>query len=604
MADRVTERILIVDDQIGITGSPEQKAFLRAVRGTNSETEDNVDFELHFDEGIGCLERVVDRIRQGWVSPVLQRWALVLLDIRFPQDEYFGLKLLEALRNAHDMKDLPIVMLSSEDTKKSKRASKLSADGYLPKSDDSGKPLLTEQAFSGIVARCGLIGDTRNEEQLNATKSRRLEGRSLTHLRFLRDGRNLAIPQHDAVLCGESGVGKTQLAAYIHCWSGRQGFYVPWVATEVNAQIDAPHVFGQWAGAFTDAGNSYPGLLELANNGTFFLDEVANVPTSMQQAFLRLRDKGPDGKRRFFRIGSPEAKGSPRRSSGVERAGEISVDLLFLSGTNADLDQLAHQDKSFRSDLLYGLGHSLYCPSLNDRREDIPTLFRHLIEDAAESEKGTDGAQLEIEDEVFAWLKAQDWSQGNYRALGKVAQLAVRRLGRGFRTIDMQALPENVSDITDRRAKKKPPTFVQTTSVQETETSVLDPARADRGAFVAEHFIHLRRQAEMMAHALERTAKEPPSTATAPEYNYAGALKWLMNNRKGDTTTAKRLFGAVLDSIMRPTDYWAQFAGNDGFLELQRWLEEQPTLVAVRAQLQAKQVKERQRTGNESNMDR
>jgi transcriptional regulator with PAS, ATPase and Fis domain len=117
-------------------------------------------------------------------------------------------------------------------------------------------------------------------------------------------------------------------------------------------------IFGHERGAFTGAHAKKPGLLEIANNGTLFLDEVGELPQQLQVKFLRVIET-----RRFFRVGAVK---------------ETRVDVKFISATNKDIK--AEVEKGgFRADLYYRIGAlTLFIPPLRERKEDIPLLIEHF----------------------------------------------------------------------------------------------------------------------------------------------------------------------------------------------------------------------------------
>jgi DNA-binding NtrC family response regulator len=211
-------QILVIDDQIG-AGGGDQTFFLRSVgyyhhSAGGKELVPGYPYEFSFHTGqdarqLNSVEAVKEVVAARWPDRDGNRWALILLDVRFGDDPEFGFTLLEALRDDQKFKnDLPIVMLTSEDESKRGKAGERQADGFLPKTDEIGqRPLLTRSAFDRQIMENGLISDDRDG-------SERLIGRSVPFLKTLRDARRYASnPVGARILYGESGSGKSELAA-------------------------------------------------------------------------------------------------------------------------------------------------------------------------------------------------------------------------------------------------------------------------------------------------------------------------------------------------------------------------------------------------------
>jgi DNA-binding NtrC family response regulator len=157
---------------------------------------------------------------------------------------------------------------------------------------------------------------------------------------------------------GESGVGKELVARAVHDSSPRADKpFIPLNCGAIPETMLESELFGHEKGAFTGAFEKKLGILEIADNGTLFLDEVGELPFALQVKLLRVIETG-----RFFRVG------------GVK---EVSVDVKFISASNKDL-KAAAEDGKFRSDLYYRISAlTLHIPPLRERREDIPLLVEH-----------------------------------------------------------------------------------------------------------------------------------------------------------------------------------------------------------------------------------
>ena len=168
----------------------------------------------------------------------------------------------------------------------------------------------------------------------------------------------------NVLITGENGTGKGLVAQAIHALSPRAARPMVTVnAGGVSETVFESELFGHVRGAFTDARADRVGRFELADGGTLFLDEIANVPPSQQAKLLRVIAAGE-----FERLGSSRTR---------------RVDVRILSATNADIDAEVAAGR-FRQDLLFRLNTiEIVLPPLRDRRDDIPSLATHFLEQHA-----------------------------------------------------------------------------------------------------------------------------------------------------------------------------------------------------------------------------
>jgi DNA-binding NtrC family response regulator len=216
------------------------------------------------------------------------------------------------------------------------------------------------------------------------------------------------------LVTGETGVGKELVADRIHKASRRaSGPFVRVEAAMLSEDILETELFGQGEKA---------GLFEQANGGTFFLDEVAELPLATQAKLLRVLERGE-----VVRIGSAEAR---------------KTDLRFIAATNRDLRALVGEG-AFREDLYFRLnGITIEVPPLRERREQIADLSRELLVKAGQ-EAGRSG--LELSPEAIQRLESYEWP-GNVRELKNAIDRAVLLSGGG--ALDPLTLPagEHVGD--------------------------------------------------------------------------------------------------------------------------------------------------------------
>lgn len=201
------------------------------------------------------------------------------------------------------------------------------------------------------------------------------------------------------MIFGESGVGKEVFSTIIHALSARK--HNPFIAVNCGAipegTIDS-ELFGHEKGSFTGAVDSRKGYFETVNGGTIFLDEIGEMPMGTQARLLRVLETGE-----FIRVGSSKVQ---------------KTDVRVIAATNRDL--LIHtQHGKFREDLYYRLNTvPIRVPSLRDRQEDIPLLFRKFCVDFSERYKTP---SIQLDDEARNLLVSYPWP-GNVRELKNMAE--------------------------------------------------------------------------------------------------------------------------------------------------------------------------------------
>ncbi|HPE29002.1 MAG TPA: sigma-54 dependent transcriptional regulator [Candidatus Mcinerneyibacteriales bacterium] len=210
----------------------------------------------------------------------------------------------------------------------------------------------------------------------------------------LRDVRKLirrvASFDNTVLIRGPSGSGKELAARWIHYLSRRRE--KPFVAVNAGAfpeKLIESEIFGYEKGAFTGAETRKPGKIETAEGGSFFLDEIGDLPLPLQVKLLRVLQE-----KTFERLG------------GVT---PLEADVRFIAATHRDLEEMISQGL-FREDLYYRLNViTITIPPLNERREDIPYLVRFIIRQEL-------GTIPEIDDDLMAALQEFEW-HGNIREL-------------------------------------------------------------------------------------------------------------------------------------------------------------------------------------------
>ncbi|MBC7887035.1 MAG: sigma-54-dependent Fis family transcriptional regulator [Ferruginibacter sp.] len=221
---------------------------------------------------------------------------------------------------------------------------------------------------------------------------------------------------------GESGVGKEVFSQIIHALSARK--HNPFIAVNCGAipegTIDS-ELFGHEKGSFTGALDSRKGYFETVNGGTIFLDEIGELPLGTQARLLRVLEAGE-----YIRVGSSKVQ---------------KTDVRVIAATNKELLENTQSGK-FREDLYYRLNTvPIRVPSLRDRKEDIPLLFRKFAADFSDRYKG---APIQLEEDAKALLMSYPWP-GNVRELKNIAeQISVLSKEKNISAKELKAfLPEN-----------------------------------------------------------------------------------------------------------------------------------------------------------------
>ena len=359
------------------------------------------------------LEGTIDAIRKGWKE--WPRWAMVMLDLQFitgkvmadgtvegceedsEPSRYFGLSILERMRSDSELRDIPIVLLSSMDrTPIEKRFADHSVCQFLDK-DDIDRHHGRER-FANLLQDHGLIEDPSGE----------IIGHSVPLLKCLREARLRARAGGKNILSlGERGTGKELLAKYIHKHSGRSGELEMCFLQGCPETLVEDLLFGHVKGAYSGAHADQAGAAERAHKGTLFVDEFGAIPPGVQTKLLRLLGST----REVQRMGSDKKK---------------TVDLLVVLATNR---MNLRGSGDFHADLLdrVSVEHSIILPSLRERVEDIPALIEHFVRHyEAKYRESLRTEKRDIDPEAAAVLMDHPW-HGNIRQLEEVIAHAVNR---------------------------------------------------------------------------------------------------------------------------------------------------------------------------------
>ena len=330
-----------------------------------------------------------------------ESFGVVLADLKMPKVD--GLALLKELQ--HRAIPTECIIVTGQATVDSAvQAMREGAYDYVEKP-------LTADKLNRLKALIPKALEKFNVQQKNRELSSKLEG--LTHfgeltgqseeMRGVYQIIEAVAPSTASVLIfGESGTGKELAARAIHTKSERaKGPFFALNCAALPKDILENELFGHEKGAFTGSTNEKPGAFEMADGGTIFLDEIAEMPSDIQVKLLRALES-----RTIRRLGGKK---------------EITVDIRILAATNRDL-QKALAENDLREDLYYRLAVvELFLPSLRERAGDIKLLANEfLVRFAAQNGKPMSG----FDDAAWEWMLSYNWP-GNVRELKNAVERAV-----------------------------------------------------------------------------------------------------------------------------------------------------------------------------------
>ncbi|MES2134418.1 MAG: sigma-54 dependent transcriptional regulator [Bacteroidota bacterium] len=387
--------------------------------------------------GKAALESIVNQVPD-----------IVLCDFRL--DDMNGGELLEKIKQINS--EIPVIIMTGySDVRTAVNIMKLGAFDYVT------KPLLPEEilhtlnrALSETKAESPSEGSSAKEtvaesetKKTKKYKSKYVFGRSPIFKTILEQIQLVAPTNFSIIIYGESGSGKESVANEIHNNSARA--HKPFIAIDCGAlskELASSELFGHEKGSFTGAINQKIGSFELANGGTIFLDEIANLSYDIQMALLRVVQE-----RKMRRVG------------GVK---DIDLDVRIIVASNERLSESAKKGK-FREDLYHRFNEfSIEVPPLRNRREDIMLFADVFLEKTnAELNKSVKG----FSDEVVTIFNQYSWP-GNLRELNNVVKRSTLLTASGL--VQVSALP---FEITHYEQLNFEPEIHTTPEVRNTSTN-------------------------------------------------------------------------------------------------------------------------------------
>ena len=349
---------------------------------------------------------------------------IILLDVMLPDGS--GLSLLDRL--AMENPRPPVILITAfGEVDTAVEAMKKGAQDFLQ------KPLDLERLLQAIDRSFEIVSLRRELDLLRRSSTQDTEmivGDTPAMQQMMREAERAAAAMVSVLITGETGTGKEVLARTIHSAGPRADKpFVPINCAALPDTMIESELFGYEAGAFTGAQKRKPGLIEIADGGILFLDEISSTKQEMQAKLLRMLDE-----HRFRRVG------------GVK---EITVDVQILAASNRDLPSLI-EDGTFREDLYYRLKVvDLHIIPLRDRIVDIPALAGTFIR---QINLRTGGIVEGITPRAIDALKKHTWP-GNIRELRHLIERALLFCDED--QIDLAHLPPDIQELANKKKKKK-----------------------------------------------------------------------------------------------------------------------------------------------------
>lgn len=397
-------KILVVDDDLNI---------LRVLK-MRLESED------YIVTTVSEAQEAIDKVKE-------EEFDLALLDLKLAQGN--GIELMETLHNIHP--EMPVIILTAYGTIESAvEAMKKGAYSYLTKPFDHQELLL--QIRNGIeknklakeIKRLKGIVEERYEFKNIIGESRKMK-------MVLELVSQAAKIDSNVYIQGESGTGKELIAKALHLASDRRdGPFVAINCAAIPENLLESELFGFKKGAFTGAVYSKKGLFAQAHGGSIFLDEISEMPLSMQAKLLRVIEE-----KEFYPLG-------------LEKP--TTVDVRIIAASNKDLEKEVKQG-TFRSDLFYRIHViPIKLPPLRERKEDIPILTEYFIRKFSEKmEKNING----ISPTALQKLMLYSWP-GNVRELENVIECAVAMAKQDVITEDLILPTEEIKETEVKPLKE------------------------------------------------------------------------------------------------------------------------------------------------------
>lgn len=336
-------------------------------------------------------------------------YDVVLCDIKMPKLD--GIEFLQKAGEVNS--DVPIIMISGHgNIETAVEAVKTGAYDYISKPPDLNRLLIT---IRNAMEKNNLVTETKTLKR-KVNKVQEMIGDSAPIKKIKETIDKVAPTDARVMITGENGVGKELVARWIHEKSNRaDGPLVEVNCAAIPSELIESELFGHEKGSFTSAIKQRIGKFEQANGGTLFLDEIGDMSLNAQAKVLRALQEG-----KITRVGADK---------------DINVDVRVIAATNKDLLKEV-DEKTFRLDLYHRLSVIIiHVPSLNERRDDIPSLVDQFLDDIC-NDYGI--AKKVIDDAAIKLLKDHEWT-GNIRELRNVVERLVILSGKTITEEDVKS---------------------------------------------------------------------------------------------------------------------------------------------------------------------
>ncbi len=353
-----------------------------------------------------------------------QYFNVILLDLYLGEDN--GADLLKEIKKNQSKTEV-IMMTGNGSIETAVEAMRLGAHDYLT------KPFKTDELETRVLkayerSQLSTENERLKKEIEHNTLFPEIIGTSTEIKDLLAQAQKVASTDAPVLILGESGTGKELLARAIHQISPRSK--QPFVAincSNLEKQLLESELFGYVKGAFTGADGNKPGLFECADNGTFFIDEIADMDIAVQPKLLRMLET-----QEFRRLGDNRTQ---------------KVDVRVIAATHKNL-KTEIEKGNFREDLYYRLNVvELEIPPLRKRKEDIPLLIRHFLQN-----KKTQGNASIMDSQAIKTL-LQYHFPGNIRELRNIIERA--SILTSSTSIQTEDLPNDIQDQIKGKSAKK-----------------------------------------------------------------------------------------------------------------------------------------------------
>ena len=327
-----------------------------------------------------------------------QEFPIIIIDMKLPGG-IDGLELLQRVKGMYNASVLIMTAYGGIET--AVEAMRRGAFNYITKPFNLDEIILN---IDRLIVQQKIIEENKylHSELEKVYGLKKIIGSSKEVQKVLDMISRVALSTATVLITGESGTGKELVARAIHFTGNRKDEkFVVINCASLSENLLESELFGHVKGAFTGAIKDKKGLFEEADGGTLFMDEIGDIPKSVQAKILRVLQEGE-----FISLGDTVTK---------------KVDVRIIAATNQDLLQRA-QEKEFREDLYYRLNViNIKMPPLRERKEDIPLLVKHFIEKYNKKEnRQVKGISPEVEKEFYNY----NWP-GNVRELENAIERAI-----------------------------------------------------------------------------------------------------------------------------------------------------------------------------------